>query len=785
MEKIEEIINLIDSHEKKQDKNFFLKYLKKWPYFVIFCMVGSILGYFYYRESPNTYQVASKILIKKDEGSINSVISFDNPVLASMGNKTNIENQIGILKSYTLYKKALDNLNWETSWFRKELLYNAELYNNPPFELVIPPNGINAQNIPLEIVALNENEYRIIAKGETNLNGYPQEIDIDKVMRFGAPFLNEFFNFSINKRNGEIGETYYLNFNNLNSLTSRYLKKTDISLVDINSDLISIMIEGPNIQKEADFINELNDVFTQFGMENKNKSSEKSVEFIDSQLARIKQSLGTAEENFSNYRKNNQVMNLGQEAQVVYTRLEEIEQEQYLTQLQIDYYKDLEQYLDNSEKIDEMVNPSVIGITDVNLNGMLSRLRDLYSRRGVLSLSVQEKNPQLIVVEKEIKVTRDGLEETLKNQLKVTESKLESLKERYNTIQARLKKLPETERKLIGIQREFDLNNELYTYMLQKKAEASISKASIASEVQVIDRALVEAAVQTGPNMLINVTAGLIVGMMIPFAFITLLGFFNNKIETREEIEKGSKIPVLEGIIKHKYKVNLPVIHHPRSGIAESFRGLKSNLNAILERPGPKVVSINSLVPGEGKSFISSNFSAILTKSKKKVLLIGADLHKPTLHNFLGVKESFGLSNYFKDEKNFEEILSKTSVPNLSFIQSGPIPQNPSDLLDGVKFEKLIDQARKMFDYIIIDNAPLLLVPDAILTSSFSDISLFILRINYSHKEQIKQINKVIDFNRIKRSAIIINEAPDRGYGYGNKYWKKGYGEYKHKMSIA
>lgn len=321
--------------------------------------------------------------------------------------------------------------------------------------------------------------------------------------------------------------------------------------------------------------------------------------------------------------------------------------------------------------------------------------------------------------------------------------------------------------------------------MLQKKAEASISKASIASEVQVIDRALVEAAVRTGPNMVINVTAGLIVGLMIPFMFITLLGFFNNKIETREEIEKGSKIPVLEGIIRHKYKVNLPVIHHPRSGIAESFRGLKSNLNAILERPGSKVVSINSLIPGEGKSFISSNFSAILTKSKKKVLLIGADLHKPTLHNFLGVKESFGLSNYFKDEKNFEDILSTTSLPNLSFIQSGPIPQNPSDLLDSLKFEKLIDKARKMFDFIIIDNAPLLLVPDAILTSSFSDISLFILRINYSHKEQIKQINKIVDFNRIKRSAIIINEAPDRGYGYGNKYWKKGYGEYKHKMSIA
>lgn len=784
MEKIEDIITLIDSHEKKEFRNTFMKYIKKWPWFVLFCLLGTSVGYFYYKNSPNMYKVSSRILIKREDNSLNSLLSFNNPMMG-MGKKSNIENQIGILKSFTLYRKALSNLDWHHSWYRSELMYNAELYENPPFKLIVPPNGMNTEEVPLNIIALSEKKYRIMAKGETRKNGYLQEVDLDQVVRFDEPFVNEFFNFTLNYRNGKIEEEYILNFNNLNALTGEYLGKTNIEELEVGSDLISISIQDNIPQKEADFINELNNVFINFGMENKNASSQKSVEFIESQLSRIKKSLGTAEDKFSTYRQSNQVMNLGQEAQVVYSRLEEIEQEQYLTKLQIDYYRELQQYLDNSDKIEEMVNPSIIGITDANLNNMLASLRDLYSRRIVLMESVQAKNPALISVEKEIVITRDQLAETLENQLKTTESRLESMNERYASIQARLKKLPDTEKELISIQREFDLNNDLYTYMLQKKAEASISKASIASEVQVIDEALVESSYRTGPNMMFNVAGGLIGGFMIPFVFITLLSFFNNKIETREEIEKGSKIPVLEGIIKHKYKVKLPVIHHPRSGIAESFRGLKSNLNAILERPGAKVVSINSLVPGEGKSFISSNFSAILTKTKKKVLLIGADLHKPTLHNFLGVKESFGLSDYFKDEKSMEEIILSTSLPNLSFIQSGPIPQNPSDLLDRVKFEKLVDQARKTFDYIIIDNAPLLLVPDAVLTSSFSDVSLFLLRINHSHKEQIKQINKIVDFNKIKRSAVVINEAPDRGYGYGNKYWKKGYGEYKHKMSIA
>lgn len=784
MEKIEEIMSSIEDQEKKEIQRVFFKYLKKWPWFVVLGMIGFSLGYLYYKNSPNWYQVASRILIVTEESSMNSVLSFDNPMM-SMGKSSNNINQIGRLRSYTMYRKALDNLNWDYSWYQKKPLYNADLYNNPPFDLIIPPNAINAQSVMIEIEIIDDIGCKIKAEGGTNQNGYFQGINIEKNLRFGEPFINDFFNFTLQKGNGVVNEIYLLKFNNLNSLTSQYLARTKIDLEDDNSDIISISLVGTVKQKEADFINELNKVFIEFGMENKYQSSENSVEFIDNQLARIKSILSTAEENFSNYRKNNQVMNLGQEAQIIYAKLEEIEQEQYLTKLQIDYYKNLQQYLDNAKKIEEMVNPSVIGITDNSLSEMLSRLTNLYSRREVLSYSVQDKNPTYILIEKEIKITRDGLEETLKNQLEATESKQASIHERHNMIQARLKRLPDTEKKLIGIQREFDLNNELYTYMLQKKAEASISKASIAPEVQVIDAALVEAAKWVGPNMKIYVLGGLVGGIMVPFLLITLIGFFNSKIETREEIEKISNIPVLEGIITHKYKVKLPVIHHPRSGIAESFRGLKSNLNAILERPGSRVVSINSLIPGEGKSFISSNFSAILTKSNKKVLLIGADLHKPTLHNFLDVKEADGLSNYLKGELGVEEITTTTSVPNLFFIQAGPIPQNPSDLLDSIKFETLINQVRKIYDYIIIDNAPLLLVPDAILTSSFSDVSLFTLRINYSHKDQIKQINKIVDFNRIENAAIIINNSPDRGYGYGNKYWKKGYGESKFRMSIA
>jgi len=775
MDKIEDIIRLIDSHEKRETRNFFLKYLKQWPWFLVLSLIGIVLGYLYFKNLPTIYEVNSRILIKSENTSLSDLLSFDNPV--NVRDNINLENKIGTLKSYTLFSEAVNNLNWETSWYKKEFLYKKDLYKANPFELIVPPNANNVKNIFLEITALNDNQYRLKASGESS----SYSVNIDNVIKFGEPFANDFFNFTLNKGQSVTNEVFYLVFNDIQVLTNSYLEKTKISREDLNSDIISIKIEGENVQKEADFINELNNVYINYGVSDKNKNSESSLQFIDSQIVRIQGALSIAQNNFSSYRRNNQAMDLGQEAQLVYTKLDEIENEKYLTELQINFYNELQQYLDDAKKIEQMINPSVIGITDPNLNSMLTKLMDLYSRREVLTYSVQNSNPSMILIEKEIKLTRDALEETLKNQLRATESKMESMKERYTAIESRLKELPETEKQLIGIQREFDLNNELYTYMMQKKAEASITKASIAPEVQVIDAAYPEASTYIGPNLVLNIFGGMVGGMMLPFIFITLIGFFNNKIETRDEIEKNSKLPVLEGIIRHKYKEILPVVHHPRSGIAESFRGLKSNLKALLEDPGAKVISINSLIPGEGKSFISSNFSAILAKTNKKVLLIGADLHKPTLHKYFEVKESFGLSNYFLNEKSFEEILFATFVPNLSFIQAGTSKDNPSELLDNSKFELLINKARQIFDFIIIDNAPVLLVPDSILVSNFSDISLFVLRINLSHKDQIKQIGKIVDFNKIKNAALLINEAPDRGYGYGNKYWKHGYGEYQKK----
>jgi capsular exopolysaccharide synthesis family protein len=283
-----------------------------------------------------------------------------------------------------------------------------------------------------------------------------------------------------------------------------------------------------------------------------------------------------------------------------------------------------------------------------------------------------------------------------------------------------------------------------------------------------------------GPNLLIKLLTGLGAGLILPFLIILLSDLFNTKLETIEEVSKLSKIPTLDGIIHSNYKNSLPVFNNPHSGIAESFRVLKVNLKNTLNSTDKKVISVNSLVPGEGKSFVSSNLASILSlgANDKKVLLVEGDLRKPMLNGTFGTNDGIGLSTYLSYRNNFDEIVLKTTYENLFFVPAGEMSPNPTELLENGRFSHFIEEARKKYDYIILDNAPVSLVPDGLMTSKHADANIFILRLNYSRKKEVREINKTIDVNGIKNAIIVINDAPMNKFGYGNKYWKNGYGNY-------
>jgi len=773
MEKIEHLMNSLDNLERENSRNDYLRYLRNWPWFVLSCAIGLIVGVIIFKTTPETYQVESRLLVSNEDVSLSSELSFEERWLSD---RTYIVDQIGILQSYSLFRQAIENLNWETTWLKKDFWSKQDLYKSAPYQVILHDESKNLQGVPISITALNDKEYLLSVDEKVEIYGEEQNVNFEDKGYFNKPFKNEYFYFTLVNKNKITGEGYSFYFNNKTSLTAFYQNKVTITTFDKESELVLIQSEGQSPQRDADFLNELNKVYINFGMEKKNLTSENSVNFIQDQANEINQTLKQAEEKINNYRKSNSLMNLGQEANLIYTKLSEIENEKYESEQLLDYYQELERNIDSSEKIGLISSPSAQTDSNDGLNTLVTQLTTLYNRREVLSISVRETSPNFIQLNKEIDLARNNIKGRLKSVINTIKQENENINQRYRTIQGRLSQLPETEKNLIGMQRDYDVNNELYNFLLKKKAEAAISHASIIPQAKIIDPAMSAYAKKLGPKIILFVLGGLFLGLIIPFLIITLSGFFNNRIESLHEIESKSQIPIINEIVQHKFKSNVPVINNPRSGIAESFRNLKMNLTSNGDKI-PQVISINSMISGEGKTFVSANLSSIFALSNKKVLLVGTDLRNPKLHSFLKINKALGLSNYLRGENSFDEVLTNTEIPNLYFVEAGPIPSNPTDLLESVNLKTFISTAREEFDFIILDNAPLLLVPDAICTNKLSDLSLFVFRLNYSRKDEIRELNNLVKKHLIKNASVVINCAVQRGYGYGKRYWKNGYGE--------
>ena len=452
--------------------------------------------------------------------------------------------------------------------------------------------------------------------------------------------------------------------------------------------------------------------------------------------------------------------------------------------MQLNYYENLDNYLGNAEKMKKMIAPSVVGITDPTLNSLVVKLVDLYSKKETLSYSLQDKNPGIQVIDREMDFVKKSLGENMNNLVYNAKQELKSVEQEIKKMNKILGNYPKTEQDMINIRRMFDLNNELYTFLLQKRAEAEITKASNIPDIKVVDPANWLTLVKTGPQKFQNYFISIFLFLAIPFLIIVLRDFFDETIHSKEEIQKLTNIPVIGDIAHNSIEEDIPVLNHPRSVLAESLRELRTNLDYFHPDLKTAIIGIHSVVPGEGKSFISLNLAAIIAMNNKKVVLIGADMRKPTIHKRLKIESEEGLSTYLIKHHNLEQIIKTTTISNLDFIPAGIIPPNPAELLSTAEFDNLLVELQARYDIIIIDNSPATLVTDSAIVGRHTNIDLFIVRQNYSHKKLIDYINQMTDKNKLKKAGIVINDIDLKMYGnysyrYGGYYRKAYYGSNK------
>ncbi len=764
------MMEYFEQEEGTNIKEFLFRLLSKWHWFVLFGFIGLSAGYLKGKFTPATYQMRSTVLVNEESQAMGIDHLFEG---FDLGGKTNIENHILMLNSYTLNRQALENLNRNISWYKKGNFTDVSLYQRSPYLVKDYDINANIEGVRLYISPLGANTYMIEAETEVRKLSFSQK------GTYGQPFENDYFKFTIHKNEAfEVVEDQklYFVFNNLNQLTKSYMNRLSVSLASKKADGIILSLGGTNPAREIDYMNELIRVYMNYGLSEKNRTSENTVRFIDVQLSQVVDSLSLAGQNFTDFRSKKGIVDLSQEAGLVVEKLEEMETEKALAERRLEYFRNLKAYMGNAEQMKLMVSPSVVGIVDMGLNAQVVKLSELYARKSTLSFVVKEKNPSLLMLKQDIRNTLASLDENLKNLLGNAEIELKSLTSRMNKIHMELAGLPQTEQELISIKRRFDLNNNLYTFLLQKRAEAAITMASNVSDAQVLDPACIETAVRVGPKTMFNLLVGLILGFAFPFLVIVVGDYFNDTIMTKEEIEKKSKLPIMGEILHNTHGMESPISEYPRSGIAESFRGLRTNLQYLFKlKYNCKVLAIHSMIPNEGKTFCSLNLACIIAMDSKKVLLIGCDLRKPRLHAIFKVDNKWGLSSYLAGNHTLKEVIETTSVKNLYFVNSGPTPPNPAELLGTEEFGKFIEKAKKDFDYIVMDNAPISLVSDGLLTGKHAGVNLFVLRRGYSNKNQIDFINQIAEKESLEQVGIVLNDVTNNGYG--NKYRNYGYYE--------
>ena len=786
---------LAEENEKIDLKNVVNRLLIFWKLITLSTIAFLLIGVLYIRYTSKIYKSSTTLLIKEESNSsLGAENLFDGIDL--FGGQKNIKNEIGILKSFSLTKKTLEQLNFRVSYFHDGKFKSEEIYLKSPFSVVLSNAKNTIVNQEFKIKILSENEFNISIdcdevkpfdlKTENFASNNEVSVNYNKNHQFGELISTPFFELTVLKNNLELfteeGWNYYFfKIHNYNELTDQYLSQQSVNEIDKDASILRISLEGTNPKKINDFLEKFNQLYLQSGLNEKNQIASNTIFFINNQLSSISDSLAKVENELERFKQKNPKVQIINNDFSTFSQIEKLEEEKAILEFNNKYYLSLKTYFDDNNSAKNIVVPSAMGINDPLLNELISELSNLYSQLEVASVNSKEEHPVVQSLQKQISNTKVKLNENIENIISSSELSLIDIDNRIGNIENEIEQLPQQERLLLNIQRKFNLNENIYNYLLEKRAEASITKASNVSDHKVVDSPRLISKYPIKPNRTLVYLLCLLIGIGLPTLAITIYFSFNNKIIDKKDIDNIISFPNIGKIMFNEEENDLINVKSPKSSIAESFRSIRTNIQYLASDKKQKVICLTSSVSGEGKTFISMNLASIISLTGDKTLLIGADLRKPKISNSFSLKNTTGLSSYLSNQNTKEDIIQHTNNKNLDIILSGPIPPNPSELLNLERMKNLIEELKSQYKYIIIDTPPIGLVSDGIILMDYADINLYVVRQNFTTKDMLHNFKETVNYNKLKDINIVINGITTNrsSYGYGYGYGSdNGYGYY-------
>jgi capsular exopolysaccharide synthesis family protein len=754
--------------------HLFSEILSKWHYFLITGIVLAALTFVYVYVTLPVYQSTSSVLIDDSKTSDN----FEDFLTSDLfGTNTSVSTEIGKITSRTVIHNTIAELGLRVEYYNTSVYPNRPIYPYPPF--VVDINKINQfiQDQSFVVTVIDKNHLKIDAEysgDELPSFEFSKTIALGEGLKLKKDTLT-YFDFVVNASDTiplpAAGSTYSFRVRNLNKLTNDIIGNLTAEPMEKDANIIILTYKDVIPVRALDVLNTIGKVYIDLDVENKATVAALTLKFVEDQLNNTGDSLNISEQQLQSFKEKNKTVDLSEESKAMVTKLSDLDVQRVKSNIDISSLRNLYNYVSTNQDLSTMA-PSSMGIPDPLLIELLTNYQTLQAKRKSSAFGVKSNAPALKIIDQQIQETKNSILENIKSiqdRLLITKS---SIDQQIAGVESQIRQAPELERDYIGIQRNVEVNQNIYTFLLQKKAETSIAKATAVSDNRILDRASIGEKI-VSPNKALLVALLMIFSLLIPGGYILGKSLLKSTIQNRDDVIKLTSVPVL-GVVGHSDdKSNLVVSNKPKSPLAEAFRTIRTNMQYYGLGEGSKVITITSSVGGEGKSFVTLNLATIISMQGKRVLIIGLDLRKPKLFEDLDIKNSIGASNYLSGTASLEEVIIKTKVNGLDFISAGPIPPNPAELLSKKNLQDMIEKAKSLYDFVVIDTPPLGVVSDALLIMPYSDINLYIVRQGYSRIEFLKSLNELYEEGKFKNLSIILNDSDFNrtyGYGYGHNY---------------
>lgn len=788
--------NFFDKQSSFDFKGFLIKTISYWKWFVIGLIIAFSIAHQVNVRKQKIYGIETTIAVKEEN---NPFFTSNTSLVFNWGGTSDKVQMISTtLKSRSHNELVVDRLDFYIDYLKQTKYFVQDVYGETPFKVNIDKTKNQLLDQFVKVKMINKEKYQITITFQGNqaeviqYAGNVKSVvnvpkgEFKKVYRIGQevnlPFLNWKLTLSeASWKNFE--EEILVRFNSFDNTVSTF-KGLRVDIDEKAGSILKLAMEGTNKARMVDYLNTTVDVLIKRQLENKNQFAKNTINFIDETLLKMEGQLKDSGDELKDFSKNNNIIDIEEGGTTYKSQLIDYDLQKDQVERKLAYLSSLKNYLKNSVDFSKLPAPTVAGIDEPNITTNVAKLIALSIQRSDLGYSIKG-DIYYERIDNEIQSVKKVLLENANSLRSALQYDLELANQKIRKVEGEISRLPENKQEWLKLSRKYNLSDNIYNTFLQKRSEALIVKAANLSDIQFIDPAKDVGGGLLGPKTSVNYVLAFFVGLLVPLVLVFFIFFISNSIQNIEDISSLTQLPLI-GIVGIKHsETNLSVFERPKSALSESFRAIRSSLQFLYKKQsieGTKTLMLTSSVSGEGKTFCSINIATVFALSEKKTIILGLDLRKPKIFDDFNIQNDIGAVNYLIGQRKLEDVIQHTHIPYLDVITSGPIPPNPSELILGDSMKEMIAKLKQNYDYIILDTPPVGLVSDALELAQFCDVTLYIVRQNFTKKEMLTLLNNRTKRGELNNVSIIFNGYENKakygvGYGYGYGYgYSYGYG---------